>query len=361
MTVIAELMRPHIAGLEDYTPTTSLEAFSARLGIPAERLVKLDANENPYGPSPRALAAIAAGTSYHIYPDPDQRRLREALSLFTGQPAGRIIAGNGADEIIDLLLRATLDPGDAVIDCPPTFGMYSIDTGICAGRLIEVPRRDDFSLDVAGIVEAAQTSRAKLLFLASPNNPDGGRTPPELVASLLELPLIVVVDEAYVEFSGGSLAALSERHPNLVTLRTFSKWAGLAGLRIGYGIMHEELASFLWKIKQPYNINVAAELAAIASIEEREALMANVARLVAERGRLTAALGELPWLHPYPSEANFVLCRVRGRDAAAVREALARQGILVRHYRKPGLSDCLRFSVGRPEQVDQLLSALRAL
>jgi len=361
VSLIAALVRPHIAGLEDYTPTTSLEAFSARLGIPVERLVKLDANENPYGPSPKALEALAKGANYHIYPDPDQRRLREALSSFTGQPASRIVVGNGADEIIDLLLRATLDPGDSVIDCPPTFGMYSIDTGVCAGRLVEVPRRADFSLDVDGIVAAATKTGAKLLFVASPNNPDGSRTPPEQIERLLALPLLLVVDEAYVEFAGQSLAHLSAHHENLVTLRTFSKWAGLAGLRVGYGIVHEALASFLWKIKQPYNLNVAAELAALASLDDREYLLANVARLLAERERLVAALAELPWLHAYPSQANFVLCRLRGRTAADLRETLARQGILVRYYHKPGLSDCVRISVGRPEQTDALLDALRAL
>jgi histidinol-phosphate aminotransferase len=361
MPSITHLIRPHIAGLEDYTPTASLQAFSDRLGIPVEQLIKLDANENPYGPSPKALAALAREAHYHIYPDPDQTQLRVALAAYTGQPASRILAGNGADEIIDLVLRVLLEPGDAVIDCPPTFGMYALDTGICAGRVVAVPRDAHFALDVEAIAAAAKRERAKVLFLASPNNPDGSLLPVATVEQLLALPLVVVLDEAYVEFSNTSMAHLVERHPNLVVLRTFSKWAGLAGLRIGYGVLHEELAGALWKIKQPYNINVAAETAALASLDDRDYLLGNVARIVAERARLVVALKQLDWLRPYPSAANFVLCRLVGRDAAQVRDNLARRGMLVRHYHKPALRDCIRISVGRPEQTDALIHALHDL
>jgi histidinol-phosphate aminotransferase len=172
-----------------------------------------------------------------------------------------------------------------------------------------------------------------------------------------------VVDEAYVEFAGvgQGFAAWVGRHENLAVLRTFSKWAGLAGLRVGYGLLPAWLAEQLWKIKQPYNVSVAGQEAAVASLADRGYLLGNVARLVAERERLIPLLGELPFLHPHPSAANFILCRVEGRGARELKLTLEREGVLVRHYSTPLLRDYIRVSAGTPEQGDALLAALRAL
>jgi histidinol-phosphate aminotransferase len=365
MPSVAHLLRPDIASLEPYTPVVPLDVLAARLGLPVERIVKLDANENPYGPSPRAMEALAAldgRAEVAIYPDPDHTRLRAALSEYTGQPPGRIICGVGSDEIIDLLIRAFVQPGDAIVDCPPTFGMYAFLGGVAAARMVNVARDEAFDLDLEGIAEAAERG-ARLLFVAAPNNPTGNPLPRAAVERLLELPLLVVVDEAYAEFAGASVIDLVGQFPNLVVLRTFSKWAGLAGLRIGYGLVHEELIGHLWKIKQPYNVNIATQAAALASLADVAHLRGNVARIVAERERLRAALQALPGLHVYPSQANFLLCRLTPttddrQPALALKDALMRQGILVRYYNKPGLADCIRISVGTPEQNDALLAAL---
>jgi histidinol-phosphate aminotransferase len=368
MTIITRLLRPDIAALEAYTPILPLDVLAEQIGIAPERLVKLDANENPYGPSPRAREAIRAladamPNPYAIYPDPDHTRLRQALGEWTGQPPERIICGAGADELIDLLMRAFLVPRDTIIDCPPTFGMYSFDAGLFAARVVNVPRGPDFELDLEGIAEAAERSGAKLLFVASPNNPGGNRLPRAELERLLELPLMVVVDEAYAEFAGENVADLAGGPPNLVVLRTFSKWAGLAGLRVGYALCHEELAGHLRKIKQPYNVNVAAEAAALASLADMDERMDKVARIVAERERLGRELAALPGVRVYPSAANFVLCRLAGgaETALAVRDGLRRQGILIRYFNKAGLTDCIRISVGTPEQNSTLLAALAVL
>jgi histidinol-phosphate aminotransferase len=368
-STLSALLRPDIAALEAYTPIVPPEVLAARLGLPPEQIVKLDANENPYGPSPRAREALArlggeGALSAAIYPDPDQARLRRALGPLVGQPPERIICGAGADELIDLLMRAFLMPGDSIIDCPPTFGMYSFDAGLFAARVVNVPRDEAFELDLEGIAEAAERTGAKLLFVAAPNNPSGNLLPRQAVERLLELPLLVVVDEAYAEFAGQSVANMVGGPPNLVVLRTFSKWAGLAGLRVGYALCHEELIGHLWKIKQPYNVNVAAEVAAVASLEDLDERMDTVRRLIAERERLQGALAELPGLRVYPSHANFILCRVTGGGegdarALAIRDALRRRGILIRYFNKPGLTDCIRVSVGTPGQNDALLAALR--
>ena len=368
MTPISRLIRPDIAALEPYTPILPLDVLAAQLGLPVERLVKLDANENPYGPSPRARAAVAAlahaePNPYAIYPDPDHTRLRAALGAWLGQPPERIVCGAGADELIDLLMRATLMPGDAIIDCPPTFGMYSFDAGLFAARVVSVPRGANFELDLEGVAEAAERSGARLLFVASPNNPSGNRLPRRELLRLLELPLLVVVDEAYAEFAGEQFSDMAGGPTNLVVLRTFSKWAGLAGLRVGYALCHAELAGHLRKIKQPYNVNVAAEAAALASLEDLDERMEKVARIVAERERLSAGLAALPGVRAYPSAANFVLCRLAAGAGRAleVRDALRRQGILIRYFSKPGLADCIRVSVGTAEQNSALLAALAAL
>jgi len=345
---------------EGYTPVEPFEVWAERLGRAPESIVKLDANENPYGPSPRALEVLGAAKSFNIYPDPGSTLLRRALAEFLQLPMEMILAGAGSDELIDLVLRATLAPGDGVVDCPPTFGVYSFLAGVNQARVFYAPRRADFSLDVEG-VEAAVTaeSRAKVLFLCSPNNPDGSLIPDETLRRLLCLPILIVLDEAYVEFQGRSRIGWVTEYSNLVVLRTFSKWAGLAGLRVGYGVFPDWLSARIWRIKQPYNVNAAASQAAIASLQDTGWLLANVELLRAERARLLSALQAVGGLKPYPSEANFILCRVVGRDALELKRALECEGVLVRYFGKPGLRDCIRISVGRPQDTDVLMNALR--
>jgi histidinol-phosphate aminotransferase len=371
MPEITHLIRPDIASLDPYTPIVPPDVLAERLGLAPDAIIKLDANENPYGPAPGILDALIATDTCAIYPDPEHTRLRVALSRYTGQPVERIIGGAGADEVIDLLLRLFLLPGDRVIDCPPTFGMYSFDAAVCGGRVVTVPRRADFSLDIAAIERATHESGAKVLFVTSPNNPDGSTTPDADIKRLLDLPVLVVVDQAYVEFTDTprGLSDWVGHYDNLVILRSFSKWAGLAGLRVGYALLPETLAAHLWKIKQPYNVNVAAENAAIVSVDEQlEYLRSNIARIVAERDRLRVALHDIPFLTVYPSQSNFLLCRVdgggknEGRDnALALKQQLQRQGILVRHYQNAWLRDYIRISIGKPDQNTRLLEALHRI
>jgi histidinol-phosphate aminotransferase len=361
---ISSLIRPDIAGMAEYTPVKPFEALSREMGRAPADIIKLDANENPYGPSPQVMAALAAYPWYHIYPDPQQTDLRQALAAYVDVPADYILPGFGADELIDYLCRVLLQPGDAIINCPPTFGMYDFDARLNFGQVIDVPRHDDFSLDVPGIEAAvARTgTRAKILFLTSPNNPDGGLIDPADLERLLALPLLVVLDEAYIEFARArSMASLVPQRPNLAVLRTFSKWAGLAGLRLGYGILPEPLMTALWKFKQPYNVNVAATVAGLASLQDLTTLQARIALLKTERERLIQALAEIPYLRPLPSQANFVLNQVVGRSARALHRQLFEAGVLVRYYDKPGLSNFIRISAGKPQQTEKLLQILRQL
>jgi histidinol-phosphate aminotransferase len=360
----------HIQNMPLYSPIEPFEVLSARFARSPDQIIKLDANENPYGISPAVRQALAEMEFPHIYPDPESRALRAALSKFTGAPAKNLLAGSGADELIDLVMRVLLEPGDRVINCPPTFGMYSFDTALNAGRVVDIPRHVNFSLDMDGISQAVVQARPKLLFLASPNNPDGSLIPPDQLAELLSLPLMIVLDEAYVEFAdenktlGKSLSQITRvsELENLIVLRTFSKWAGLAGLRIGYGAFPTWLMPSLWKAKQPYNVNVAASEAAIKSLAEAGNIAITVARLQSERTRLMEGLNQITFLRTHPTHSNFILCHVAGWNAARLKAVLAEKyGILVRYFDKPGLSDCIRISVGKPEHTDALLAALKEL
>jgi histidinol-phosphate aminotransferase len=358
----AGLIRPTIATMEPYTPIFPFEVLAARLGRAPDDIIKLDANENPYGTSPQVLEALASLRDAHIYPDPESHVLREALADFAGVPADLVLAGAGADELIDLTMRLFLQPGDAIIDCPPTFGMYAFDAAISGAGVISVPRSCDFSLDLEAIEEATYAHHPKLIFVASPNNPDGGWLPDADLERILTLPLVVILDEAYVEFAGTRHSRIRQvpHRDNLIVLRTFSKWAGLAGLRVGYGAFPTALMPHLWKIKQPYNISVAAAAAAVAALRDRAWLERKVGLIVRERERLAQLLGDIPYLRPYPSQSNFVLCQVAGRDAGQLKLALEQEGILVRYFNKPRLRDHIRISAGKPEHTDALIAVLRS-
>ena len=361
-------MRQHLESLPAYVPIEPFEVLSARIGRDPSQIVKLDANENPYGPLPVVREALGKLDFPHIYPDPESRALRKVLANFTGVSEEYLLAGAGADELIDLLMRVFLEPNDCILSCPPTFGMYSFDAELNAARCIEVPRQPDFSLDMESIHKAVETYRPKLFYITSPNNPDGSLIAPDLMDQLLALPTLVVLDEAYIEFAGENLGAELTRirevplRENLIVLRTFSKWAGLAGLRIGYGAFPLWLMPTLWKSKQPYNVNVAANVAAQVSLEHLDQGSKVVRLLKNERERLFHSLCDIPYLKPYPTQANFILCRVIGQDAAGLKLRLAKEhGIFIRYFDKSGLRDHIRISVGRPQDTDVLIRALKVL
>lgn len=354
-------IRELVKEMQAYTPTTSLDIFAERLGYQVTDLIKLDANENPYGPSPMVAQALGSMSSAHIYPDPESNRLRDLLADYINIPREQILCGAGADELIEIILQLFVEPGDTVVNCPPTFAMYGFDTPLYYGQVVDVYRKDDFSLDIPAIEQAVTENNAKLLFLCSPNNPSGNLIPESEIKQLLALPTMIVLDEAYNEFAGvESLVSWVNDYPNLIVLRTMSKWAGLAGLRVGYGVFPLDLMSYLWKIKQPYNVNLAADVAAQASLQDTSYLMGLVEKMVEQRQRMEEAFSELPFLDPYPSQSNFVLSKVIGMSAAELRDRLAKAGIIVRYYNKPRLEDHIRISAGTPEQVDKLLDVLQS-
>ncbi|XP_057450126.1 histidinol-phosphate aminotransferase, chloroplastic-like [Lotus japonicus] len=356
-------IREHLRKLSPYQPILPFEVLSSRLGRKPEDIVKLDANENPYGPPPEVMEALGSIRFPYVYPDPESRALRAALAQDSGLESEYILVGCGADELIDLIMRCVLDPGDKIVDCPPTFTMYEFDAAVNGASVIKVPRRPDFSLNVEQITEVVKQEKPKCIFLTSPNNPDGSIIDDEVLLKLLELPILVVLDEAYIEFSAiESKMSWVKKHENLIILRTFSKRAGLAGLRVGYGAFPLSIIEYLWRAKQPYNVSVAAEVSACAALQNPIYLENVKDALLKERGRLYDLLKEVPFLRPFPSHSNFILCEVTsGVNAKKLKEDLAQMGVMIRHYDKKELKGYVRVSVGKPEHTDALMKCLKRL
>jgi histidinol-phosphate aminotransferase len=357
-TDVEKMIRGGLKHMKAYTPVDPVEVLTEKAVARAGETAKLDGNENPYGCSPRVQKALSEYKEFNRYPDPDQREVRRALVKYTGAKADSIVAGAGSDDLIDIILRLFIEPGDKVINCPPTFGMYPFCTSIVGGVVTRVPRREDFSLDIPAIKKAVD-KKTKVIFIASPNNPSGNQASEAEVKELLALDLMVVIDEAYVEFSGNSLVGMVPDYANLIVLRTFSKWAGIAGLRAGYGICPTNIVPYMMKIKQPYNINLAAHVAILESLKDIDYLQKTVNAMVAERDVLFKGLKQFKWLKPYPSAANFILCAVLDRSAKDVYLGMQKRGIFIRYFETPELKDYIRISVGKPEDTARVIATLK--
>ena len=359
-TGIERLIRSDLVSLGGYVASKAPETLEGEVEVPVEGIIKLDANENPYGCSPRVNQALATYPYLNIYPDAGQMELRKLLQGFTGVSAEHIVASGGSDQLIDLILHLFVGPGDEVINCIPTFDIFRFRTQMCNGKLVEVPRDKDFAVNVDA-VKAAITKKTKIILLATPNNPTGTITPQKDILEIVDSGVPVLVDEAYVEFSGETVTQLVTQYKNMMVLRTFSKWAGLAGMRIGYGIFPPKIADYLLKIKLPYNVNVAAVVAVRESLNDLDYLMSRVRAIVAERERLFEELGKLKFLKPFPSKANFIYCSVLNGNAREIQQKLEKKGILVRYFDIPLLKNALRITAGKPEHTDALTKALREI
>jgi histidinol-phosphate aminotransferase len=347
------MIRPALRELPTYVPS--------RPDVQPERIVRLDMNESPYGPSPKALAALNAFSETHRYPDFGQSELRDALSAYTGVPAARIVAGAGLDDVLTTLATLLIEPGDEVVIHEPTFGVYRILVSLHGGKTVNAPLGPGFALD-ADAVLAAIGERTKLVIICTPNNPTGNALHPAAIERVCaEAPCVVAIDEAYAEFGGTSYIPFVDRFPNVVVARTLSKFAGLAGMRVGYGLFPESLAPHLPAVTPPFhNISVASAATAIASLQDLDYLRGVVARIIAGREELADQLRELPGVEPLPSSTNFLLVRLPVADAGPVVSGLARRGVMVRNFARPelGIRDCLRVTVGTTEELEIFLREL---
>lgn len=354
------IIRQHLYSLKPYEPIDPPEVLAARVGVPPEKVIKLDGNENPYGCSPLVQKALSSTNDYNIYPDPLNREVRKLLEDYTGYNSEYISVGSGSDELIDNILRISLDPGDKVINCPPTFGMYPFSTQVNGGEIVNIQRKQDYSIDVDSIVSAID-ERTKVVFITSPNNPTGNLASEEEIIQLLNTGKWIVVDEAYYEFAKESIAPLVRSYSNLIVLRTFSKWAGLAGLRVGYGILPPEINEIIYRMKMPYNITIAAQIAVRETFAHMGYIQNTIEAIIVERQRLFNNLKEQGILDPIPSRSNFILCRVPNGYARQIKQHLENKGIFIRYFDNPLLNNTIRISVGKPEHTDAIIEALAEL
>lgn len=337
MSRITPLVRPNIAALTPYS--TARDEYDGPIGV------FLDANESPYE------------NGYNRYPDPHQADLKSRIAPLKGIPVKNLFLGNGSDEAIDLVYRIFCEPGrDNAVIMTPSYGMYGVAAAINDVAVHPVRLEADFSLDTDRLLSACD-DRTKVIFLCSPNNPSGNALPKAQLQEICDrFPGIVVVDEAYADFSAqGSLAAEAVVRDNLIVLQTLSKARAMAGLRIGLAISSEEIIRLMSMVKYPYNLSRAAMEKAVAFLEKP--IDDEVGVLVNERDRLEAVLPRYPFIRQvYPSDANFILVRVD--DADALYNYLLDQGIIVRNRtRVPGCAGCLRLTVGLPSENDALLRA----
>jgi histidinol-phosphate aminotransferase len=349
-------IRKHIERITPYKGVEPLDHIAQRINLDASQMIKLDANENPYGAS-LMVQEFLANSNLSTYPDPNQIEVRSILAAYTGLPADNIVAGAGADELIDLIARLIIEPGDNIVNLTPTFGMYSVVTEINAGKTINIPRNENFEVSVSAIKKAV-TDKTKIIFLCNPNNPSGTLTSESVIKSILELGPLVVIDETYHEFSGSTAAQLVLEYENVIVLRSLSKWAGLAGLRIGYCMAPKYLTEYLFTIKSPYNISIASEQALIATMDDTDYLLGNVRALVRERERMKQAIEKIKGITCYPSKGNFLLCRFPKNTSNDLNNHLIKNGIIVRKFDDSGLKDCLRISAGKPFQTDAVIKAI---
>jgi histidinol-phosphate aminotransferase len=357
---MSDLAAPHILALTAYEPGKPEDELRRELGI--DDIVKLASNENPYGPSPKAVEALSAGSlELERYPDPRGYELREALAVHHGVLAEQLCLGNGSNELIDLICRVFASRGDHAVFGHPSFPCYRIGSLAQELRFTAVPLRDDLHWNVDDLLDAV-TPETKLLFVSNPNNPTGGYiAKPELERLLRLLPMrvLAVVDEAYVEYADAEdfvpATKLRDTRERLAILRTFSKAYGLAALRVGYVLGTAELVFDLNRLRAPFNVGTVGQVAAKAALSDQQHLRSSVEATVRDRRKLGEALEEAG-LRVAPSQGNFVLVDVQ-KPGRAVYEDLLREGVIVRAMGPP-LQSWIRVTVGKPDENDRFLHSL---
>lgn len=346
----ASYFRPHIDAMSGYVP-----GEQPRDG----EYIKLNTNENPYPPSPRVAEAIARALTdgrLRRYPDPVGTAFRESAARLHGVDPSMILAGNGSDDLLTIVTRAFVGPGETIVYPTPSYILYRTLAELQDARAREVPFAPDWTLDPARFAHP----EARLAFLANPNSPSGTCLGPAEIAGLAErLACPLIVDEAYGDFAETDAIGLIGDHPNVIVTRSFSKGYGLAGLRLGYLIARPEIVAGLEKVKDSYNCDTLSLLGGQAALEDRPYLAETRGKVLATRARLTAALRGLGYRVP-ESRANFVWCE-GGPPAREIYERLKGEKILVRLMRYPGRDDGLRITVGTDFEVDRLLEELRPI
>jgi histidinol-phosphate aminotransferase len=346
---VLNLLRPAVRGLAAY----HIDETPVR--------VKLDAMENPFSlPDSirKVIGRAAAQALINRYPDPTAKKLKQAIARVWKMDPDRMLLGNGSDELIQAVILAF---GGPVLTPVPSFAMYDLTARALSRKVVTVPLTGEFDLDANALIKAAKRTKARVIFLACPNNPTGNRFSPDAVRKVLEkTDAAVVIDEAYYSFSGKTYLPFLKKHPNMIIIRTLSK-IGLAGLRVGVLTASKEIAAELNKIRLPYNINTLSQAVALVALKHWRTLDKQISLLISERHKLYNALLRMPGVTPFPSETNFILMWIE-KDATKAFQSLKKRGILVKNLDKPGpLKGCLRVTIGTPPENREFLKTLKQI
>jgi len=342
--------RKNIDAMEGYVPGEQPEDPS---------IIKLNTNENPYPPSPRAMQALAdiQADQLRRYPDPLSNTFRDAAAEIFGVTRDHVICGNGMDDILNMTVRAFSGPEATLVYPAPTYTLYAVLANIQASVVREVDWGPDYSLPIDTLAKA----RGRVTYLANPNSPTATYVPVEQAAELADaLDGVLCIDEAYVDFSDTDCMKLARTHENVLVMRTMSKGYSLAGVRFGFAVGHPSLIGGLMKVKDSYNVDVVSIAVATAALKDRSYREKTRQKVITERERLSTALAELG-LPSLPSQANFLFTQAKKPSAAQLYESLKAHRILVRYFNCPHLDDRLRITVGTPEDNDALIAALREM
>ncbi|KAF5426461.1 histidinol-phosphate aminotransferase [Candidatus Methanomarinus sp.] len=365
MRHITDLIKSSIKDINEYVPGKSIEEIATGYGIKPEDIIKLGSNENSMGPSPMAVEAVrSCSETISIYPSPDAGELRSVLAEYVGFPEDRVVMGAGMDGVVDTLMRMFIQPGTKALISTPTFSYYEIAVRAQGGTPVFIRRSADFSIDTDAVISSIDYS-TNMVFLCSPNNPSGNSIPESDLREILDRSdALVFLDEAYVEFANMQLTHLSNEYDNLIVGRTLSKAMGIAGLRVGYGIVPEWIFREYMKATTPFAINrigIAAGLAALKDVEYRKKTIENV-----RIGRTFLSDHLSSYCHVYPSEANFIMLDVSPKKSSEVSKRMLKKGIIIRDcksFRDAG-EYLIRITIGTPDQnrrvVDTLIEILQS-
>lgn len=341
----------NLVGLEPYDPKY----------LPAE--IMMSANESPVDIPAQVRMAINSAVSslaFNRYPDPLANTLRDEIAAWHGVKRENVLVGNGGDELLLDIALVWGGKGRKMIDCPPTFSVYSTNATLLGTEVVNIPRSmENFSLDEESIISRVQSGDIDYLHICSPNNPTGNLVSISFVEELLNVSdTLLVLDEAYGEFCNQTAESLLSMHKNLVVLHTLSKAYCLAGVRLGYILAHEDVIKELLRVRQPYSVDAVSQVIALQVVEQREAFSPDIEQIIAERNRLESELSTIEEIKVYPSQANYILIGID--NAAEIWQRLYGKGVLVRDFSKGHyIQDCLRITVGTAEENTRLLSALK--
>ncbi len=346
---IVDLIRPEVRALSAY----HVDETPVR--------IKLDAMENPFClpvPVQKQIASAVREAKINLYPDPSGKELKKSIAALWKINPKQMLLGNGSDELIQALILAF---GGPVLVPVPTFAMYELTARALAQKVVTVPLNEDFDLDAGTLIKKAKQSRARVIFLACPNNPTGNRFSDRAVKKILDnTDAAVVVDEAYYSFSGKSWMPRLGKYPNMIILRTLSK-IGFAGLRVGILTASPEIVNELNKIRLPYNINSLSQMAGVSALKQKTVINRQISILISERKKLYNELSRMPGVKAFPSETNFILLRTSS-DASVIQKKMKKAGILIKDLNRPGpLRNCLRVTIGTPDENREFLKQFKSI